>query len=78
MPTVEDFGAFKIAMYFGDHNPPHFHLSGPDFTARVRIDDLTVMAVKGKLPPHIRRRALRWATDHRELLEAKWAEYSEE
>ena len=77
MPTIKDFGAFKIRIFFGDHNPPHFHLSGPDFTARVRLDDLTVMTSNGKLPPSVRRRALRWAANNRELLEATWTEFWE-
>jgi len=26
MPTLLDRRSWKITMYFGDHNPPHFHI----------------------------------------------------
>ena len=75
MPTVADFGAFKITMYFGDHNPPHFHVVSADFAAKVRIDDLTILA--GSLPPNVLRRVRDWAEGNRETLEKSWQEFSE-
>lgn len=44
MPRIKDFGGFQIWMYFEAENPPHFHVEGPDFSAKLRIDDLTVIA----------------------------------
>ena len=76
MPTIEDFGAFKITIYFGDHNPPHFHVVAADFAAQVRIDDLSIL--KGSLPAPVLRRVRRWAQANRALLESKWKEYCEE
>src|SRR5947209_1194873 len=35
MPTVKDFGAYKVTLYAADHNPPHVHIIGPDFQAEV-------------------------------------------
>lgn len=36
----------KIYIYPGDHNPPHFHLRGPDSRAIVDIVSLEVLAGK--------------------------------
>lgn len=36
----------KIYIYPGDHNPPHFHLKGPDSRASVNLITLEVMAGK--------------------------------
>ena len=60
-------------MYFGDHNPPHFHVLGREGAAQVRIDTLEIMQLSGKLDM---REALDWAAQNRALLEATWAELS--
>ena len=44
MPTVKDFGGFKIRMYFHDHNPPHVHIDSADRNALVSIMDGNVFA----------------------------------
>ena len=73
MPRLIRFSASEIAMYFGDHNPPHFHVLGREGAAQVRIDTLEVMAVSGRIDV---REALDWAQVNRTILEAKWAELS--
>ncbi len=78
MPTIKDFGAFKITMYFGDHNPPHFHVIGSGYRASVRIADQTVISTKGKPPRRVLRLARRWAVDKRGALEAIWIDYQRE
>ncbi len=60
-------------MYFGDHNPPHFHVLGREGAAQVRIDTLEVMALSGKIDL---REAIAWAQANRAILAAKWAELS--
>ena len=39
MPTIEDFGGFRIKMFASDHPPPHVHVVSPDFHARITIHD---------------------------------------
>lgn len=73
MPTIKDFGTFKVHMFFRDHAPPHFHVVGPDFRARVRIAD--AMILDGSMPAPVSRRVRRWAAANRALLESKWKEY---
>ena len=67
------FSSSEIAMYFADHNPPHFHVLGREGAAQVRIDTLEVMEMAGKVDLS---EALDWAADNRGLLEAKWDEFS--
>jgi Domain of unknown function (DUF4160) len=60
-------------MYFGDHNPPHFHILGKEGAAQVRIDTLEVINQSGRIDM---REALQWAAENRGLLDAKWDELS--
>ena len=60
-------------MFFGDHNPPHFHILSREGAAQVRIDTLEVMNMTGKVDL---REALDWVAENRGLLEAKWTEFS--
>ena len=72
MPTVKDFGGYRIMLYAEDHNPPHVHVIGRDFQAKVRIRDAAIFA--GAIPPRHRREALTWiAASHDQLL-TKWNE----
>lgn len=73
MPTIKDFGGCKIHMYFEDHNPPHFHVVGPDFAAKIALSDLSVLS--GSLPRKARK-ALEWAEENRDLLEEFWLKHS--
>lgn len=63
-------------IYPDDHNPPHFHIVGPDFNAQVRIGDLTT--IKGNAPPDTMRRVLEWAAENRPLLALRWIEINGE
>ena len=69
MPTVKDFGGYKITLYAEDHNPPHVHVIGPDFQAKVRIADAKVFA--GAIPARHRREALAWVATNRGMLMTK-------
>jgi Domain of unknown function (DUF4160) len=73
LPRLIRFSASEIALYFGDHNPPHFYVLGREGAAQVRIDTLEVMAVSGRVDL---REALDWAAENRAALEAKWIELS--
>ncbi|HVY84314.1 MAG TPA: DUF4160 domain-containing protein [Caulobacterales bacterium] len=73
MPRLARFGATSVAMFFADHNPPHFHVLGPDGAAQVRIDDLQVIEMSGRVDL---REALAWAAQNQDLLRAKWEELS--
>lgn len=74
MPTISDFGNFRIYMYFKDENPPHIHIIGSDFEAKMRLDDCSVYA--GKVSGKIERQAANYVVNHRATLWEKWSEYS--
>ena len=73
MPRLMRFSNTEIAMYFADHNPPHFHVLGRDGAAQVAIETLDVIAMNGRIDL---REALEWAAENKALLEAKWNELS--
>jgi len=73
MPRLARFASSEIAMYFADHNPPHFHVLGRDGAAQVAIDTLEVLGSSGEVDL---RDALSWASENRAFLTAKWAELS--
>mgnify|MGYP003395837122 CR=1 FL=1 len=72
MPTIKNFGGFRITMYFEDHNPPHFHVVSPTQEAVIEIATMTV--ITGTMAPARLRVALAWATKNRSLLFRKWDE----
>jgi hypothetical protein len=72
MPTLKDFGGFRIVMYFADHNPPHVHVVAPDFEALVSIENCEIFA--GKIDAKFRREALEWIASRTNELLRKWSE----
>jgi hypothetical protein len=74
VPTVKNFGSYRIMLFAEDHNPPHVHVIGRDFQAKVRIRDADIFA--GMIPPRHRREALRWIVENRDRLLEKWNELS--
>jgi hypothetical protein len=75
MPTLKRFGATSIRIYADDHNPPHFHIVGPDFQLLVRISDFKITA--GVASSSQIEKAMDWAKEHQEMLALKWIELNE-
>jgi hypothetical protein len=73
MPRLVRFANVEIAMYFADHNPPHFHVLDREGAAQIAIETLEVIAVSGRVDL---REALAWAEANRALLWEKWEEFS--
>jgi hypothetical protein len=61
MPRLQRFSSTEIAMFFADHNPPHFHVLGKEGAAQVRIDTLEVIVSSGKIDLA---EALAWAAEN--------------
>ncbi len=59
MPIISTFFGIIIRMYFGDHNPPHFHV---EFQGEKATFDLEGRLFAGTFP-HVRD----WARRHRLL-----------
>ena len=73
MPTIKEFGNFKICMYFEDENSPHVHVVGSNFEAKIRIRDQAVYA--GNLARKVERAAVKYVADNRDDLISLWDEY---
>lgn len=56
-------------MYYGEHDPPHFHVKYGDYEASIRIQD---GAVEGKLPRRALSLVLEWYGMHRDELMDDW------
>jgi uncharacterized protein DUF4160 len=59
-----------IAMFFDDHEPPHFHARYAEGGAKVRID--VVEVIDSSLPRRQLRLVLAWAELHQEELLENW------
>lgn len=70
MPEISRFFGIIIAMFFDDHNPPHFHARYGNYSVVVRIDDFAVM--EGYLPPRALGLVMEWADIHKKELLLDW------
>lgn len=70
MPEISRFFGIIIAMFHGDHNPPHFHARYGEHSAIIRIEDFAVL--DGTLPPRALGLVMEWAEIHRHELLKDW------
>lgn len=75
MPTFHRFDGFKIEVRSRDHNPPHFHMIGPDFHAL--IDIRTLQVIEGTYTRRALAEARAWAAGETETLMAEWRRLNE-
>jgi hypothetical protein len=66
VPAISRFFGIVIAMFFDDHDPPHFHARHASGQARIRIDTLEVM--DSALGRRQQRLVLAWAELHQQEL----------
>jgi hypothetical protein len=70
MPELSRFLGIIVAMYFDDHNPPHFHVRHNQHRAIISIDRLYVL--EGSLPPRVLGLVMEWAGIHKNELLENW------
>ena len=70
MPRVSRFFGTTIAMYYNDHQPPHFHALYAEHEATVTIAALETLS--GWLPRRALALVLEWAALHRSALMTNW------
>ena len=70
MPELSRFLGISIAMYFNDHNPPHFHAIYNEYDIEIEINNLTVL--EGKLPARILGLVMEWAELNKVELLDNW------
>jgi Domain of unknown function (DUF4160) len=69
MPRISSFYGITILMFFGDHNPPHFHARYGGQVARIALDG-TIL--DGQIPRRAVRLVREWIGIHQVELEACW------
>ena len=70
MPEICRFYGIIIAMFYADHNPPHFHARyGKD---KVVIEIQTLKVLEGKIPPRALGMVIEWASQHQPELMLDW------
>ena len=69
MPVISRFYGIVIAMYFNDHNPPHFHAK---YSSQEAIFNFTGEIMEGALPKRATKFVQEWITFHKLELEINW------
>jgi phosphomannomutase len=70
MPEISRFLGIVIAMFYDDHNPPHFHARYGAFRVEIDIRSLGVLA--GHFPPKALGLVMEWASQHQQELMQDW------
>lgn len=70
MPRISEFYGISIYVYYGDHNPPHYHAICGDREALIRIAGGSV--IEGGLRSADERRVRDWHRLHADELAANW------
>lgn len=70
MPRISEFYGIVIAMFYNDHEPPHFHVVYAEHRATVRIDPIEMLS--GSLPRRATNLVSEWATMHQRELADNW------
>jgi phosphomannomutase len=70
MPEICRFYGIIIAMFFDDHNPPHFHARYGRDNVVIEITSLRVL--EGQFPPRALGLVVEWASQHERELLANW------
>jgi hypothetical protein len=69
MPEISRFLGIVIAIFYRDHEPPHFHATYGGFEITVGILD---GIVQGRFPRRALGHVLEWLDLHRDELIANW------
>ena len=69
MPEISRFLGIVIAMFYREHNPPHFHAYYGD---RMIVVEIETGKVTGRFPRRALSHVLEWWLAHREELLRNW------
>jgi hypothetical protein len=74
--TIARIKSYRIEVRTRDHNPPHFHIVGPDGEAMVRIKDFEVLENRGVSEKDINK-ILKFLQPRKKLIQETWNEHHE-
>lgn len=69
MPIISRFLGIIIAMYWGDHAPPHFHAKYGEYEITVNIND---GVIEGRFPKRALGLVMEWYHLHKDELSENW------
>jgi hypothetical protein len=69
MPAISKFLGIIVAMYWDEHNPPHFHAKYGEYKITVNIK---TGVVEGKFPKRALKHVLEWYEIHKDALLEDW------
>ena len=70
MPEVSRFFGVRIAIYYNEHDPPHFHAYYQSFDASYSIENGE--RIKGKMPVNLEKVIIKWSKKHNNVLMKNW------
>jgi hypothetical protein len=70
VPEVSRFFGIIIAMFYEDHDPPHFHVRYAEYRAKMGFAPLQLL--DGSLPPRALGLVVEWALLHKSELGENW------
>ena len=70
MPEISRFFGLIIALYYNDHQPPHFHVRYGEQQAIIGIENLVLL--RGILSPRTLWLVIEWASLHQDELKENW------
>ena len=70
LPEICRFFGIVIAMYYNDHDPPHFHARYGSRKARIAIEEMQIL--DGDLGTKARGLVMEWAMAHQSELLREW------
>jgi len=70
MPEISRFFGIIIAVFYDDHNPPHFHARYSGQKVAIEIETLRVL--EGEIPPRALGLVMEWAALHKDELLQDW------
>jgi hypothetical protein len=70
MPELSRFYGIIIRIFYGDHEPPHFHATYQDEQIKVNLNTLEV--IEGDMSRRAQALVLEWAALHRSELRQAW------
>ncbi|MEW6350589.1 MAG: DUF4160 domain-containing protein [Thermodesulfobacteriota bacterium] len=70
MPEISRFYGIVLAMFWDDHNPPHFHARYGRERAAIEIGTMRVL--DGRLPGRALGLVVEWASQHHDELVRNW------
>ena len=65
----QQISGYRLAMYYRDHRPPHFHAKYGSYEIVVSIED---GVVEWRFPRRALQHVLEWFTIHRQALMENW------